>query len=66
MAKEAGTAKASNMVMLGVAAPFLDIPVEVLKNSIKEIFGQKGEKVVKINIAAFDAGLACSMEELKK
>lgn len=66
LAKEAGTAKASNMVMLGVAAPFLDIPVEVLKKSIKEIFGVKGEKVVNINIDAFDAGFACSMKELKK
>ncbi len=66
MAKEAGTAKASNMVMLGVAAPFLDISVDVLKKSITEIFGGKGEKVVKINLDAFDAGFSCSMKELKK
>ncbi len=66
MAKEAGTAKASNMVMLGVAAPFLDIPIDVLKNSISEIFSEKGEKVVKINLDAFDSGYNCSVKEYKK
>lgn len=66
MAKEAGTAKASNMVMLGVAAPFLDISVDVLKKSITEIFSGKGDKVVKINLDAFDAGYSCSMKALKK
>lgn len=60
LAREAGSAKASNMVMLGVAAPFLGIAVENLKKAIEDIFADKGQKIIDINLRAFDAGLACS------
>jgi indolepyruvate ferredoxin oxidoreductase beta subunit len=60
LAKEAGSGKASNMVMLGVAAPFLGIPIDKLKKAIEAIFGEKGQKIIDINLRAFDAGLACS------
>jgi len=60
LAKEAGSGKASNMVMLGVAAPFLGIPINKLKKAIEAIFGEKGQKIIDINIRAFVAGLACS------
>jgi indolepyruvate ferredoxin oxidoreductase beta subunit len=61
MAREAGSGKASNMVMLGVAAPFIGISVEKLKKAIEAIFGDKGQKIIDINLRAFDAGLACSV-----
>jgi indolepyruvate ferredoxin oxidoreductase, beta subunit len=61
IAREAGSVKASNMVMLGVSAPFLDIPVSTLKKSIEAIFADKGQKIIDINIRAFDAGLAQSI-----
>lgn len=60
LAREAGSVKASNIVMLGVAAPFLGIPVDKLKKAIETIFGEKGQKIIDINLRAFDAGLACS------
>ncbi|HNW50587.1 MAG TPA: indolepyruvate oxidoreductase subunit beta [Prolixibacteraceae bacterium] len=60
LAREAGSAKASNIVMLGVAAPFLGISVEKLKEAIVSIFSEKGQKIIDINLKAFDAGLACS------
>jgi indolepyruvate ferredoxin oxidoreductase, beta subunit len=60
IAREAGSVKASNMVMLGVSAPFLDIPVDTLKKAIEAIFADKGQKIIDINLRAFDAGLACS------
>jgi indolepyruvate ferredoxin oxidoreductase beta subunit len=60
LAREAGSGKASNIVMLGVAAPFLGIPVEKLKKAIEAIFVEKGQKIIDINLRAFDAGLACS------
>jgi len=63
LAREAGSVKASNMVMLGVAAPFLDIDVENLKNAIKAIFADKGQKIIDINLRSFDAGLACSLKK---
>jgi len=60
LAKEAGSGKSSNMVMLGAAAPFLGIPVESLKAAIEAIFAEKGQKIIDINLRSFDAGLACS------
>jgi indolepyruvate ferredoxin oxidoreductase beta subunit len=49
--------------MLGVAAPFIGISVEKLKKAIEAIFGDKGQKIIDINLRAFDAGLACSIKE---
>jgi indolepyruvate ferredoxin oxidoreductase beta subunit len=61
IAREAGSVKASNIVMLGVSAPFLGIPVETLRKAIEAIFGDKGQKIIDINLRAFDAGLAQSI-----
>ena len=53
----AKTVKArSNMVLLGAAAPHLEIEFAELENAIKHIFGRKGEEVVNSNIAAIKAG----------
>jgi indolepyruvate ferredoxin oxidoreductase beta subunit len=56
MAKDLGNPKAANMVMLGAASPFLDIPYERLEKAIKTIFRSKGEEVVNGNLAALKAG----------
>lgn len=58
LARQAGTAKAQNMVMLGAASPYLDLSEELLEEGIREAFARKGEKVQNINIAAFRAGKA--------
>lgn len=58
IAKDIGNARASNVVMLGAAVPFLGLDEEVISDAIKEIFGRKGESVVKLNIAALKAGIA--------
>ncbi len=58
LARQAGTAKAQNMVMLGAASPYIDFPDDVLENGIREAFAKKGEKVQGINVAAFRAGKA--------
>jgi len=60
LAREAGSAKASNIVMLGVAAPFLGIAIDKLKKAIEVIFADKGQKIIDINLRAFEAGLACN------
>ncbi len=53
----AKTVKArSNMVLLGAAAPYLEIDFAELENAIRNIFGRKGEDVVNANIAAIKAG----------
>jgi indolepyruvate ferredoxin oxidoreductase beta subunit len=56
IAKDLGSPKAANMVMLGAASPFLDIPFERLENAIKAIFRSKGEEVIASNLAALKAG----------
>ena len=57
LAKEAGSIKASNIVMLGAAARLLDVPIESLKNGISVLFGRKGEDVIATNILALEAGM---------
>lgn len=56
IAKDMGSAKSANMVVLGAASPFLDIPFEKLEEAVGILFGRKGEDMVKINIDALKAG----------
>ena len=60
IAKETASARASNMVLLGAASPFLGLPAEMLEQSIRTIFAAKGEKIVDDNLAAFRAGAAAA------
>lgn len=62
IAKEIGNAKASNMVMLGAASPFLDIEYDKIKAGIEAIFSRKGEEVVALNIEALEAGRKFALE----
>ena len=48
--------KSANVVILGAASLFFDMPYEKFQNAIKFIFGRKGEEVVNVNLAALDAG----------
>lgn len=59
-AKEVGSVRSSNMVLLGACAPFLQLPAEALERAIATIFGRKGQAVVDANIAAFRLGLSKS------
>lgn len=45
-----------NMVLLGAAAPYLEIEFAELEKAIQNIFGRKGEEVVNTNLAAIRAG----------
>jgi indolepyruvate ferredoxin oxidoreductase beta subunit len=56
IAKETATARASNIVILGAATPFLGLSLEELEGGIKSLFGSKGEDVVESNIKALRAG----------
>ena len=56
IAKSIKSNRSSNIVVLGAAAHFLDIPLEELKKAIKQIFGKKGEKIVNVNIEALQIG----------
>jgi indolepyruvate ferredoxin oxidoreductase beta subunit len=54
--------RSSNIVMLGAASPFLDIPYESLENGIRKIFGRKGDKIVHSNLTALKAGREFALE----
>lgn len=55
-AKEVATARSSNLVLLGAASPFIDMPAEKIEESIRDLFIRKGENVVEANIKAFREG----------
>ena len=57
LAKQVASARSSNMVLLGAAAPFIDLAPEIIEDGIKTVFGAKGEKIVDSNIKAFRAGM---------
>ncbi len=56
IARDVGNPKASNMVMLGAASPFITIHDEIIIKGIETIFRSKGQKIVDLNIEAFRAG----------
>jgi indolepyruvate ferredoxin oxidoreductase beta subunit len=56
IAKDLGSAKSSNIVILGAASSHIDIPFEAFEEAIKQIFLRKGEAVVEANINALRAG----------
>ncbi len=56
LAKEAGTTKAQNMVVLGAASSDLPIKEESLLEFIEVLFKDRGEKLVELNRKAFHLG----------
>jgi indolepyruvate ferredoxin oxidoreductase beta subunit len=63
LALEAGNARTSNMVMLGAAAPYIDIAVEQFESAIEELFHIKGSDIVAVNIKAFRKGQKLSQTQ---
>jgi indolepyruvate ferredoxin oxidoreductase beta subunit len=53
LAKEAGSARSVNMVMVGAASPFLPVTPEILESAIAELFANRNPAV---NIEAFRLG----------
>ncbi len=56
IAKDLGSARSANMVILGAASPFINMEYELLEQAIRDIFGRKGEDVVNVNLACLRAG----------
>jgi len=56
LAKQAGSMRAENMVVLGAASRYLPLHEDNLKKFIRVLFQSKGEKVVETNLKAFDLG----------
>jgi len=56
LAKEAGTVKAQNIVLLGAAAPSLILKEASLLRTIEELFRGRGTSVLEANLKAFELG----------
>ena len=56
IAKDLGSARSANMVILGAASPYLQLPFEEIEAAVRENFARKGEDVVNVNIACLKAG----------
>lgn len=56
VAREAGSLRTANIVMLGASAPFLGIEYGKIVEGVRSIFGRKGEDVVELNLKALKAG----------
>ena len=62
VARESGQPKAANMVLLGMAAPYIGLlPEESLRQAIARVFSRKGDTVVEANLKACSMGLSHSM-----
>lgn len=56
LARQAGSPRTFNVVMLGAASSYLGISEEQLEQAIAQFFKRKGEEVVTMNIRAFRLG----------
>ena len=61
-ALEAGSAKVENVVMVGLASKFLGIEKKQFQKSIKELFADKGDNIIALNLKAFDLGEELAVE----
>ncbi len=56
LAKQAGSPRAANIVLLGAAQKALGIDTQLLIDAIGRVFARKGEDIVESNVKAFNIG----------
>jgi indolepyruvate ferredoxin oxidoreductase beta subunit len=56
IAKDLGSVRVANIVLLGATIPFLGIDYETMKESVREIFERKGDAIVDMNLKALAVG----------
>jgi len=60
-AKDAGSVRSANVVLLGMAAKYIEIvSADALRQAVATVFARKGEKIVESNLKAFDMGAETS------
>ena len=64
IARENGMPKCANVILLGMAAPYIEIltPAQ-LRESVAQVFAAKGETIAEMNLRAFDMGLNAVTKE---
>lgn len=63
IAKDLGSTRSSNMVILGAAAPFLQLNYKDIEQTVTDTFLRKGQEVVDVNIACLKAGRDFAMNK---
>lgn len=63
IAKESGSARASNMVILGAASSFISIPFESIEAAVRKLFEKKGEEIIEMNLKALREGRKLSIKK---
>ena len=59
IAKEVATVRSANVVLLGMAAPYIGIlSTDELRSAVVRVFQRKGDAIVEANLKAFDTGVA--------
>lgn len=56
IAKKIGSEKVANMVLLGALSHLIILKERALRAAIKVLFDKKGERILQLNIAAFEYG----------
>ena len=56
VAKELGNSKVANMILLGAAASLIPLSDESLKNAIQTLFKTKSDKIINLNLEAYETG----------
>jgi len=56
IAKKIGSSRAANILLLGVASSLIPIKERAIKAAIKSLFERKGDRIIQLNLKAFDAG----------
>ncbi len=62
IAKDLGSSRSANMVILGAASPYIAIPFEDIEKAVEEVFARKGEAIVNVNLECLRAGRKFAQE----
>jgi len=62
IAKKLGNSKAANMVLLGAASSLIPLSEESILAAIKKLFEKKSERIINLNIEAFQSGKKLAKE----
>jgi len=64
LAREAGSPRCMNMVMLGAGSGELGLPQEAIIGGIKHIFSSKSTEIIEMNLRGFQLGLEAAAKSL--
>lgn len=56
LARQAGSARATNMVIVGAASGWLPVKLATIERFVRTMFSAKGDQVVETNLRALEAG----------